>query len=295
MDEYHSEVKKVLMIVLILNIIMASLKIAYGTYAGILSVSADGFDSLLDAVANIAGVVAISIASRPIDKHHPYGYDKIETFASILIGVSLIVVSYEILQQSFEKLINPQPIEITSIGFVIIIASLVINILLSRYEKKKSKEYNSDLLLADSEHTKSDVLVTSLVLVGLVLMYFDLAIIDPIISFLITILIIKTGVDILKSNFDILIDSNVIPTANIYNIVNKVEGVENVHNIRTRGTTSSVYVDMHVVVNSDLSVRDAHHISKCCEENIKNAYSQVKEVLIRLESEEGLDDVVELE
>lgn len=293
MTDYHGEVKKVIMVVLILNIMMATVKIGYGYYSGILSVSADGYESLLDSIANIVAFVAVSLSSRPEDKNHPYGYTKIETFASIIIGISLIMVSYEIITQSIEKFIHPPAIEVSSIGFIIMISTLLVNIALSRYEKKKGEELKSDLLMADSDHTKSDVLVTSIVIFGLVLVRLNLTIIDPIISIIIALVIVKTGVDILKNNFNILLDANVMPTANIYNIVNKIDGVENVHNIRTRGTTSNVYVDMHLVVNSNMTMKEAFDISTCCKESIIDSYDEIKEVLIHLESEEGLSDAID--
>lgn len=293
MIKYHDEVKKVIIIVLVLNFIMATLKVGYGFYSGILSISADGYESLLDSVANIVALVAVYFASRPQDKEHPYGYVKIETFASILIGISLILVSYEILNQAAEKFLHPVVLEISSIGFIIMISSLIINIALSRYEKKKGEELKSDLLMADSDHTKSDVMVTSIVIFGLILVHFNLSIIDPIISVIIAFLIVKTGIDILKNNFNILLDANVIPTANIYNIVYKVDGVENVHNVRTRGTTSNVYIDMHLVVDSNLSMKEAYSIEECCRRNIIDSYDEVKDVVIQLESEEGIYDMVD--
>ncbi|MDO5825022.1 MAG: hypothetical protein BZ137_02675 [Methanosphaera sp. rholeuAM130] len=295
MDDYHGEVKKVIMVVLILNIIMATLKVSYGLYSGILSISADGYESLLDSIANIVAFIAVSLSSRPEDKGHPYGYVKIETFASIIIGISLILVSYEIINQAFDKFLHPQILEVSTIGFVIMITTLLINIALSRYEKKKGKELKSDLLIADSDHTKSDVLVTSIVIIGLILVRLNLSIIDPIVSIIIALVIIKTGIDILKDNFNILLDANVIPTANIYNIVYKIDGVKNVHNVRTRGTTSNVYVDMHLVVNSDLSMKEAYSISRCCKDTLIDSYDEVKDVLIHLETEEGMDDMVDFD
>lgn len=293
-ENYHDEVKKTMLIVLILNMFMALIKIGYGYYSGILSISSDGFDSLLDVIANLVGLIAIVIACKPEDKDHPYGHDKIETFASIIIGLSLIIVSYEIITSAFDKFAHPVVVNISMVSFILMIITLIINIILSRYEKKQAIKLNSDLLLADSEHTKSDIMATSIVIIGLILMYFGLSIIDPVISLIIAILIIKTGIEILKSNLNILIDANVIPTANLFNIISKIDGVEDVHNIRTRGTNSSVYVDMHVVVNSHMSMKQAHDISECCENKIKQSYNEVKEVLIHLESEDGLNDALKL-
>ena len=294
MNDYHSEVKKVLLIGLTLNIIMASLKIIFGYYSGILSISADGYDSLLDAVANIIAMVAVYLSARPINKNHPYGYHKIENFASLVVGFSLLVVSYEVITQAIDKILNPQPIEVSFMAFIIMIITLLINIALSRYEKHKGEELKSDLLIADSNHTKSDVLVTSIVIIALILMYFNLSFIDPIISIVITLIIIKTAIDIFKTNFKILLDANIIDASMIKELICDVDGVVDIHNVRSRGTSSNVFVDMHMVVDSNLSMKEAHDIAEYCEEKIINEIDEVKEVLIHLESKEGMLDAVEL-
>jgi cation diffusion facilitator family transporter len=295
MENYYDEVRGTLIIILVLNLIIAGVKISYGYYSGILSITSDGYDSALDAIANLVAIIAVILAKKPKDKEHPYGHAKIETFASILIGLSLIIVSYEILISAYEKFIHPTNIEINLISFIIMISTLIVNIILSQYEKRKGKQLNSDLLLADSKHTQSDILATSIVIIGLILMHLGLGIADPIISIIIACLIIKTGFSILKENLNILVDANILPTERIHDQICDIEGVENVHNIRTRGTTSNVFVDMHVVVDSNLSMKKAHEISEIIEKKLKNNFTQINEVLIHLESEEGMSDLEELD
>jgi len=295
MENYYDEVRGTLIIILVLNLIIAGVKISYGYYSGILSITSDGYDSALDAIANLVAIIAVILAKKPKDKEHPYGHAKIETFASILIGLSLILVSYEILISAYEKFIHPTNIEINLISFIIMISTLIVNIILSQYEKRKGKQLNSNLLLADSKHTQSDILATSIVIIGLILMHLGLGIADPIISIIIACLIIKTGFSILKENLNILVDANILPTERIDDQICDIEGVENVHNIRTRGTTSNVFVDMHVVVDSNLSMKKAHEISEIIEKKLKNNFTQINEVLIHLESEEGMSDLEELD
>ena len=295
MENYYDEVRSTLIIILVLNLIIAGAKISYGYYSGILSITSDGYDSALDAIANLVAIIAVIIAKKPKDKQHPYGHAKIETFASILIGLSLIFVSYEILMSAYEKFINPTNIEISLISFIIMIGTLIVNIVLSHYEKRKGQQLGSDLLLADSKHTQSDILATSIVIIGLILMHLGLGIADPIISLIIVLLIIKTGISILKENLNILADANIIPMEDIQDNICDIEGVVNVHNIRSRGTTSNVFVDMHVVVDSSIPMKKAHEISETIEEKLKNEFTQIKEVLIHLESEEGMDDMEEFD
>ena len=293
MNTYHGEVKKVLIIVLALNVIMALLKIAFGYYSGILSRSADGYDSFLDVLANILALAAVYLSSIPRSKSHPYGYSKIENFASLVIGFSLLFVSFEVLTQAIDRLLNPQVIEVGYEAFLIMITSLMINLSLSRYEKIKGKQLKSDILIADSNHTKADVLITSIVIISLILMYFNLSFVDPVISIIITVIILKTAIDIFRTNFKILLDANMIDAEEVINLLSDVDGVFNVHNVRTRGSTSNVYMDMHMVMDSDLSIDEAYDISKHCEKIIMDNYPEVKDVLIHLEGKRGLEDIVE--
>ena len=283
------------MIVLVFNVIIASVKIIYGYYANVLSISADGYDSGLDALANIIALVAIIFASKPENKKYPYGYAKIETFASLAIGFSLLFVSIEIISSAIDKFNGHSEPMVSTVSFIIMFAALLANYAISIYEKRKAKEYHSDVLMSDSQHTKSDVLVTGVVLIGLVFMKLGYSIVDPILSIIIAIAIIYTGLKIVHKELSVLLDKNQISAVDIINFLMRNDNIYNIHNVRTRGTSSKVYVDMHMVVDSGLTMKEAHDISELCEKAIKEKYPQVCEVLIHLESLEGMEDAVELE
>lgn len=292
MNECYNDVKRTLIIVLALNISIAVIKITYGHLTNILSISADGYDAMLDSVANIIGIVAVIIASKPHDASHQYGYSKIETFASILIGVSLLIVSYEIITTSIERFTSGMTPIVGITSFAVMILNMIIKLFIYYYEGKKAKELSSDLLLSDSKHIKGDVYSTIVIISGLVFMKMGYAILDPILSIVIALLIVKNGIGILHNNVNVLIDSCVIEPVEIEKCLMQVDGVENVHNIRTRGTASCVWVDMHIIVDSDMSMKEAHDISVECEKVLHEAYPTIEEVLIHLESDEGIEDEV---
>lgn len=283
------------MIVLVFNIIVASVKIAYGYYANVLSISADGYDSGLDALSNIFALVAIIFASKPENKKFPYGFAKIETFASLIIGFSLLLVSVEIISSAIDKFNGHSEPMVSTVTFIIMFLALLTNFAISIYEKRKAKEFHSDVLMSDSQHTKSDVMVTGVVLIGLIFMKLGYSIVDPILSIIIALMIIHTGLKIVHKELSVLLDKNQISPVDIINLLMHKENIYNIHNVRTRGTSSKVYVDMHMVVDSSLTMKEAHDISEECEAEIKEKYPQVCEVLIHLESIEGMKDAVELE
>lgn len=291
-EEYYSRVKKVLTIVLIINCFTGLMKVLYGYNSHILSITADGYDSLLDAASNIVGIGAITVSAKPSDKEHMYGHHKYETFASILISFTLFLVSYEIITSAIERFTGNITPSINIATYIVMIITLLITICASVYEKKMAKELNSNLLLSDSEHIKSDALATTIIILSLIFIQFGYTILDPILSVIIALLIIKTGLSILWSNINILLDKNMLPTDDIKKLVKTIYGVENVHNVRTRGTSSNTFLDMHIVVSNNLSLEHAHQISHCCENTIRSKYPEVKDVLIHIEPEKGIYDEI---
>jgi len=102
MDRY-AEIRKILTLVLVLNLVVAFAKIIYGSMTNTLSMQSDGYHSLFDGVSNVVGLLGIQIASRPPDKNHPYGHQKYETLASVFIAILLVIVAFEIISLSIKR------------------------------------------------------------------------------------------------------------------------------------------------------------------------------------------------
>ena len=292
MDKYYNKVRRVLLIVLFSNLILGLIKVLYGYNTNVLSITADGYDSLLDALTNIVGIAAVYISGKPSDNEHRYGHNKVETFASLLISGTLFIVAYEIIEAAIERFFNNVIPSISPSTYSVLIITLIITVLVSRYEKKMGEKYNSDLLITDSEHIKSDALATGIIIISLIFIENGLTILDPILSLAISLLIIKTGFTIMKSNLDILLDINILDSSEIENEIRNIYGVNNIHNIRTRGTKSAVYVDMHLVVDDYLSITQAHQISKSCKNTLFNKFPEIKDITIQVEPNSGIHDEV---
>lgn len=292
MDNYFDRVRKVLLIVLMSNLILGLVKVLYGYNTNVLSITADGYDSLLDALTNIVGIVAVYISGKPSNAQHRYGLTKVETFASIMISCTLFLVAYEIVTAAVDRFFNNIIPVIDVSTYAVLIITLILTILVSRYEKKMGEKFNSDLLISDSEHIKSDALATGIIILSLFFIQNGLTILDPILSLGISLLIIKTGISIMKTNLDILLDVNIINCDEIAQEVRQIYGVNHVHNIRSRGTKSSVYLDMHLVVDNHLSINQADHISRSCKNTLYTKYPEIKDILIQIEPSRGLYDEI---
>lgn len=286
MKDKGKKVKKVLFDLLFLNILVSLAKIIYGSMTNLSSMVADGIHSLSDGASNIIGIIGINIASKPADKKHPYGHQKVETLTTIIISFSLFMVSWKLLLGAYDKFLNPSKPEVTTTSFIVMICTLLINIFVTKYEYKKGVELKSSILISDSQHTLSDVMTSSVVILGLIGIKLGYTIVDPILSVVISAVIIKAGYDILRDAIDVLIDAQAIDIEIIRNIVNEFEDVVNCHNIRTRGNKDNIMVDLHILIKSDTRIDDAHELAHEIEEKIKEEIEEVHEVIVHPEPDD---------
>jgi cation diffusion facilitator family transporter len=285
LNEYYRTVRRILILILILNIAVALAKVLYGYYSNSLSMLTDGFHSFFDGASNVVGIIGITLASRPADEEHKYGHWKIETFSSIIIAVLLFLVCLEIVQSAIGRFFNPSTPEITTISFLIMGITIIINLGVSWYEYKKGKEIDSKILVADSMHTRSDIYASVAVIMGFFAIVAGYVWVDIIIALGIALLIAKTGIDIIRESSEVLLDKSIIDDEIIENIVKSVTGVNECHAIRTRGKVTQTYIDLHITVDPRCSIEEAHEIGDMVELKLKKSIPGVKEVLIHLEPE----------
>lgn len=283
-DDRTRAVRRVLWWVLALNVGVATAKLGYGYIIDSVSVTADGFHSLFDGTSNVIGLIGLSIAARPADRGHPYGHAKFETFASAAIGALLLFAAWEVGSSSVERLISPgEGPQVDAISFLVMSATLAINICVTLFERRAGVRLNSAILKADASHTGSDVLVTLGVIGGLVAVKAGFPIADPIIGLLVAVFIVVTGVRVLASAGGSLADTARLDPAEVSTVVLSVEGVLGCHDVRTRGTDSDVYVDLHVQVASQSSLAEAHAVAERVEKSVVEAFEQVADVIAHVE------------
>lgn len=271
------------MIVLFLNLAVAFAKIIYGTLSGALSMTADGYHSLFDGVSNIVGLIGSFIAARPPDKEHPYGYQKYETVTSIFIALLLLFVGFEIFRNALDRFLIRSVPEVTAISFLVILGTMCINYLVTHYEYGQGIALRSQVLIADSMHTKSDIYVSLSVIVSLAAVKLGFPLLDPVIALLISFLIFRAGFRIMKESYRVLLDMSRLEEEDICSLVIGVEGVLGCHKIRTRGGMGDIRIDMHVLVKADLPLEEAHLISHNVSKTLKAEYKDITDVVVHLE------------
>ena len=285
--QHYSQIRGILIFVLVLNWIVALAKIIYGLLTNCASMTADGFHSLSDGASNIIGLVGIRLSCQPVDKDHPYGHRKYETFFALGIAFMLFVVAIGLVHESIGRFRNPVIPEINLISFLIMIGTMAVNFWVMHYEYKKGKTLNSDILISDSMHTKADIFTSFSVIIALIVIKIGYPILDPIATVVISLFIVHAGYEIIKESSHVLCDTAVIlDVKRIEDIVLGVKGVKACHKIRTRGRPDDIYVDLHVQVSSSMHMDEAHKISYEIEEAIKKGIPEVADVVVHMEPRE---------
>ena len=280
---YYDAVRRILIIIFILNILTALAKGIYGLYTDTLSMSADGLHSLFDSTANIIGLVGISLAARPPDRDHPYGHAKYESFAAIGIAILLFASCLQLMMAAVDRLQSRTVPDVTQISFAIMASTLIINIGVSSYEYILGRRLKSSILVADSMHTRSDIYASLGVILGLFAVRMGYPLADPLIALFICLLIVHTGLEILKESSTALLDRAAVDEQVIVDLARSVEGVCNCHAVRTRGMAEEIYVDLHIGVDASLSMDKAHEVGEDVERAIKSRIPEVRDVVVHLE------------
>lgn len=284
LSDNYKKVKQVLWIILFANIGVAILKIAIGSIIKSASMTADGFHSISDGTSNIVGLIGISIASKPKDKDHPYGHKKFEVISGLFIGAMLLFIGGKIIFEGISKFQNPVEPTITIGSLFALIVTLIINVFVCTYEYRIGKKLNSYILISDSLHTKSDIFVSIGVLLTLVGVRLGLpSIIDPIASLVVAGFILHASYEIFKSTIDVLVDKAIVDEEAIKDILKSFNEIKDVHNIRSRGSENDVHIDMHIMVEPNITVEKSHKLNHDIEACIRKNINESAQVIIHIE------------
>ncbi|MCR6546640.1 cation diffusion facilitator family transporter [Dehalobacterium formicoaceticum] len=283
-DHTYKKVRQVLWIILFANLGVAFLKIFVGNIINSSSMTADGFHSLTDGSSNIVGLIGIRYASKPVDEDHPYGHGKIEMLTGLFIAGMLFFIGVNIILNAISRFMNPVAPDITMASLIALLATLLVNIFVSYYEFSTGKKLGSPILISDSMHTRSDIYVSLGVLVTLIAIKIGLPpIIDPIASLVVAGFIMHAAYEIFKNNGEILVDKVVVDTEKIRNIALGFEQVKDAHNIRSRGCEHDLHIDMHVMIEPDMSVEESHKLMHNIEDKIKEEINNNVQVIVHIE------------
>ncbi len=272
-------------------ILTIGLKAAAYFVTGSVGLLSDALESIVNLVAAIAALVALTFVAKGPDEEHAYGHDKVEYFSSTLEGALVLVAAGAIALTALPRLMTPQPIEQVGFGVVVSVVASLINLAVARQLLRAGKAYRSITLEADARHLMADVWTSA----GVVLAVIGVAVtgwqrLDPIIALVVAANIVWTGVSILRRSFLGLLDT-ALPAGDlaiINAILERYQERDDIHThaLRSREAGARRFVSFHILVPGWWSVHEGHRLLEEIEEEIERALPGVT-VFTHLEA---LDD-----
>ena len=279
MQDKQRQVRRVLTITLILNLLVAFGKITIGLMSGALAITADGFHSLLDGTSNIIGLIAIRIAARPPDDNHPYGHRRFETLAALVISMFLILAAWEIAMSAIDRLQSGSQPELTLLTFTVLFGTLAVNIGVSTYQVRRGRQLKSELLLADAANTRTDVYVTLSVLVSMAVVWLTgWAWVDVLAALVVVGLIVQAAWRILSSTGVVLVDTAPYAPDHIEASLGHLPAVNRVIRARSRGPMDAVHVDVDLQVAPQITADHTEAITQVIRERLDQNLGGIAEV-----------------
>ena len=281
---------KITLLGLIANLILAILKGFIGLISNSSALIADAGHSFSDLLSDGITLWAVRMSNIPKDKNHPYGHGKFETVGTFFVSIMLIFTGIGIAWHVLNKLDSPEVPGIISLWMAAI--AIVVKEGLFHITRAISKKTGSKILLANAWHHRSDAISSVAAFIGIGGSQLGVPLMDPLAGVLVSGLIIKTGIDIgyesIRELTDETVEENVI--IELGKIMNSIEGVEHYHEMRVRKMGPHLLVDLHIQVDSMMSISAAHQVAERVRLTILKKLPAVNEVLVHVDAE---DDFLE--
>ena len=269
---------------IVINIVLALLKIISGNIFRSVSLISDGLNSLSDLITNILVIIGLKVGENPEDEEHPFGHGKIESVFSVIIGTFIMITAFDIIKENImglfqmkgEVISSPMPVIITVIVIVIKIFQLL-------FMKNKTKDYRGALINSLLEDYKADIVISISVLMGILLSRIN-PVFDVFVGVSVAIYIMYSGYNLIKDNALILLDSQDEELLeSVRKDLSEFDEIENAHDFRMTTSGKNIYLFIDVRMNKSLTIDEAHEITNKISKFIKHKYKNIKRVLIHAE------------
>lgn len=248
---------------IICNFILFVLKLAVGILFGSIAITADAINNLSDASSSVVTLIGFKLAEKPADNDHPYGHARIEYLSGLVVSVMILVIGFELVKTSIDKIINPTPVEFTLITLLVLVASILLKLWMSFFNKKLGRLIDSTTLSATSADSQNDVITTGAVLLAALIAHFSGINIDGYAGFAVAIFIIYSGIGIAKDTISPLLGEAPDPALVKY-IADKVlavDGVLGIHDLMVHDYgPQKCFASAHIEMSAAEDVMHSHDI-----------------------------------
>lgn len=250
---------------IVANVLLAGFKAAVGLLANSVAIVMDAVNNLSDALSSVITIVGTKLSQRPADRKHPFGFGRIEYFSAIIIAVIVLSAGITSLIESAKKIFYPTQPEYTKTTLIVIVVAIIVKLVLGRYVKNKGKQLNSDALTASGSDALFDAIITLTTLVSAGVMLLWGISLDGILGVLISIVIIKAGVEMLSSPVNELLDTSISAelTSQIKKEVSEFEGVHGVYDLILHNYGPEMKIgSLHINVYDTMSAHEIHGLTR---------------------------------
>ena len=269
---------------IVINIVLALLKIISGNIFRSVSLISDGLNSLSDLITNILVIIGLKVGENPEDEEHPFGHGKIESVFSVIIGTFIMITAFDIIKENIMGLFQMKGEVISSLMPVIItVIVIVIKIFQLLFMKNKTKDYRGALINSLLEDYKADIVISISVLMGILLSRIN-PVFDVFVGVSVAIYIMYSGYNLIKDNALILLDSQDEELLeSVRKDLSEFDEIENAHDFRMTTSGKNIYLFIDVRMNKSITIDEAHEITNKISKFIKHKYKNIKRVLIHAE------------
>jgi cation diffusion facilitator family transporter len=285
----YREARKVTVVGAVVNIVLSVIKILAGWLGSSHALIADGIHSLSDLATDVMVLLAAKHGAKEADEEHPYGHGRIETLATVALGVVLILVAFGIGFDALSRMFEPDRLLIPGmLALWAAVVSVLAKEALYHYTVRVAKKLRSNLLRANAWHHRSDAVSSIVVVAGVIGSMSGLTYLDAVASVAVAVMVAKIGWELGWHSVHELIDKGLEPedVENIRAKIMEVDGVLAMHQLRTRRMGGNAFVDVHVLVNPTISVSEGHRIGQEVLSRLHDEVEEVVDVTVHIDPED---------
>ena len=285
--DFKRTANKVSIISIIANTFLAIFKLLAGIFAHSSAMISDAIHSASDVFSSFVVIIGIKLSSKEPDKEHPYGHERLECVAAMILAVILFITGSGIFYNALKNILNGEYNNITTPGVLALIAAIISIITKEAmywYTRHYAKKIDSSALMADAWHHRSDALSSVGALIGIFFARIGYPIMDSVASIVIFIFIVKASIDIFMDATNKVVDHSCDEELEkeIYNYVMKNKDVKDIDLFKTRMFGNKIYVDLEICLDENLTLKEAHDIAESLHDKLEKKFDKVKHVMVHV-------------
>lgn len=252
------------------NIVLFVFKLVVGLLLNSISLIADSFHTLSDVITSVVVWIGFRTSNQPADEKHPYGHGRVETIATLIIGVLLIVIGFDFLKLSINRLIHTEIVKGSWLVAVLLVISGLAKEWMAIFSIDLGKRIDSSALIADAWHHRSDAIASFLVAVAIAASVFGYYKVDALFGIVVSLLIVYVGFTLSKSSISFLIGE--APSEDLIDKIKKyassIPGVNSVHDVQVHNYGSRLETSLHIEVDKSYKLNTGHKVADLVEKKL---------------------------